>query len=500
MRFPERVLHALAVAAIAGGCTESGTALNVAPTLSSLAVEPLELVPAFSPDVHDYVVRCGPGGSSVSVVTEAPPGVVATVRPLDAPTAVRTTGVSMNVEEDQPIIVDVSSSAGNDAYWVRCLPHDFPWLTVQTHPEAGTRAPGWYVLGNATPARNETGFVMVLDSRGTPVWYRRVATGGALSTDVLADGVIAYVPALGYYGTDPSARYVLQQLSPWQSRTISAVDAPIDEHELRILPNGDVLVFAYEQLPGVDLQGLQSFGSDETIADCTVQEIDPQGKLVWRWRASDHVDPARESTGPEADPMGATTVVDVFHFNSIDVDAHGNLLLSSRNTSAVYYVERPGGRVLWKLGGAPYSKDGAQIIRVVGDPEGGFGSQHDARFQAEGHVSMFDDHTGLAGAARGIEYAIDFGAGTARVAWSYIGPGNAGALGSFRRYPDGSSVIAWGLPSDPTRFAGAFTEVDGAGHDLMDVTFQQGDSTYRAFKVPQPTLDISVLRATAGRP
>jgi hypothetical protein len=321
-----------------------------------------------------------------------------------------------------------------------------------------------------------------------------------MSADVLADGTLAYVPPLGYYGTDPSARYVVQRLTPWQSRAVAAVGAPVDEHELQVLPNGDVLLFAYEQLPGVDLRGLQSFGADATIADCTVQEIDPDGRLVWEWRASEHVDPVRESTGPLVYAMGETTVVDVFHFNSIDVDASGNLLLSARNASAVFYVERPSGRVMWKLGGAPYSKDGARIVRVVDDPEGSFGSQHDARFQPGAHVSMFDDHTYLPGPARGVEYAIDFASGTARVAWSFSGAGNAFAFGSFRRYADGSNVVAWGMSNDPTTFDGAFTETDDAGHDLMDVTFVQGDSTYRAFKVPLSALEVAVLRATAGRP
>ena len=491
----------MAVAASAGACSESGTELAASPTLSSLVVAPLELTPAFSPDIHDYVVRCAPGPNSLSVIMEAPQGVVATVRTLGAPTAVTPTMVSMNVKEDEAVVVDVASNQGSSQYWVRCLPHDFPAIAVQVHPSAGMRTPGWYVLGNASVASNESGFVMVLDARGTPVWYQRMASGGAFSADVLTGGVLTYyVGALGYYGADPTARYIVQQLSPWQSRTVAAVNAPIDEHELRMLPNGDVLVYAYEQLPGVDLRGLQDFGADATIADCTVQEIDPAGKLVWLWRASDHVDPARESTGPAAYAMGAATVVDVFHFNSIDVDAAGNLLLSARNTSAVFYVARPTGRVRWKLGGAAYSKDGGRIIRVVDDAEGGFGSQHDARFQPQGHISIFDDHTGLPGPARGVEYAIDFAAGTARVAWSYAGPRNAFAMGSFRRYPDGSNIVAWGQPSDPTMFSEAFTETDDAGHALMDVSFEQGDSTYRAFKVPLAEMDIDVMRATAGRP
>jgi hypothetical protein len=189
----------------------------------------------------------------------------------------------------------------------------------------------------------------------------------------------------------------------------------------------------------------------------------------------------------------------VFHLNSIDVDASGNLLVSSRNTDAVYYVERATGKIAWKLGGTATNKDGAQIIRVTGDPETSFGRQHDARFQPGGHVSMFDDHTDLPGTARAIEYAIDLGAGTAQPVWEYRGPQDMAAMGGFRRY-GGTNVVAWGLPSDLTTFSGAFTEVDDDGHDLLDVTFARGDSTYRAVKVPLGDLDLDVMRATAGRP
>ena len=43
--------------------------------------------------------------------------------------------------------------------------------------------------------------------------------------------------------------------------------------------------------------------------------------------------------------------LDYFHINSIDVDHDDNLLLSARNTSAVYKIERESGEVLWRLGG-----------------------------------------------------------------------------------------------------------------------------------------------------
>ena len=49
---------------------------------------------------------------------------------------------------------------------------------------------------------------------------------------------------------------------------------------------------------GVDLAGLSGTpapGPNSTIADCQIQELDPQGNLIWSWTTSDHIDPVTES-------------------------------------------------------------------------------------------------------------------------------------------------------------------------------------------------------------
>lgn len=481
-------------------CSDSGTELGSAPALLSLEAAPLRLSPAFSPDIHDYVVRCGPGPNSLQMVTRAAPGTVATIDAPSAPSSVQPGTVSLDVYEDQAVVVDVTAGDVTQSYWVRCLPHDFPALEVSFHPDAGTPSPGWYLLGNAAPARSDDGFAIVLNGNGTPVWYRRASNSGVFNVDRRSDGSISYISNLGVFGSDPTASYVLQALDPWQSRTIAAVHAPTDEHELQMLPNGDALVLSYPLVTGVDLTGLTGYGPGSTLADCAIQEVAPDSKLVWQWRASDHIDPVQESTGAESIPVGGQNVVDAFHLNSIDVDAAGNLLVSARNLDAVFSIDRASGRIRWKMGGAPYSKDGARLVRVVDDPQGSFRRQHDARLLPSGDVTVFDDHTTGQGVARGVEYAVDLAAGTARLVWEYRGQVPAEAMGSFRRYTDGSSLIAWGLSSQPLSFAGTFTEVDAKGNALLDVTFIEGDSTYRAVKVPIDALDLDVMRRTAGHP
>ena len=490
---------AFAFAVALQGCSESGTVAAPASAftpgaLLSLAVTPLALTPAFSPDVHDYVVRCAAGDNELSLALQAAGEAAVSVTTPTATLSVVSDSVSITLSEDDPLIVGATVRGGTQSYWVRCLPHDFPAITFTSHTELGAATPGWYLTGNATVASGESGFAMILDGHGTPVWYQRVGPNGVMNVNRLPDGTLSYIPTLGAYGSDPNAQYVVQKLDPWQTRYVQSVSSPTDEHELQVLPNGDVLVFSYPFVEGVDLTGLGSYGRNSTIADCVIQEISPSGVLVWSWRGTDHIDPVRESTGPQTNLIDGLDVVDVFHFNSIDVDAKGNLLVSARDMDAVWYIDKASGTIVWKMGGAPYSKDGAQIIRLVGDPETTFNHQHDARFQPNGDVSLFDDHTNLSGPARGVEYAIDFTSGTATVVWQYAAAGNTTAMGSFRRYADGSNVIAWGLSSNPAMF----TEVDDQGNDVLDVAIGAGDSAYRTLKVPVATFDADVLRVTAG--
>jgi hypothetical protein len=495
----------LLLALILGACSQDGNvlALSPPPALVSLSVAaPQQLSPAFSPDVYDYAIRCTAGANALQFDAAPTPGATLAVHTASASGPGQSASLDTILNEDEALVLDATDGVTTAEYWVRCLPHDFPRVVFTPHPSVGSTTPGWYLTGNGDAAAGEGGFAMVLDVHGTPVWYQRVGAKGATNIDRQPGGEISYIASGGTaYGMDAEATYVVQTLSPWKTRTVKAVGGPIDEHELRTLPDGDVLIFSYIETGGFDLSGLPGltgFGPDSTIADCTIEEIDPSGALVWSWRASDHIDPVKESLIPLTNVIDGVAVADVFHLNAVDVDAKGNLLVSSRAASAVFYVDKQTGKIVWKMNGTAYSKDGAQLIRIVDDPESGFSAQHDARFQPNGDVSLFDDHTNTVGSARGVQYAIDFTAGTAQVVWDYFGAAASEATGSFRRYSDGSNVIDWGVAP---LIAATFSEIDSQGHDVLDAMIgSTGDFSYRTVKVPVGDFDVGVLRATAGHP
>ena len=153
------------------------------------------------------------------------------------------------------------------------------------------------------------------------------------------------------------------------------------------------------------------------------------------------------------------------------------------------------------MGGTAFNKDGAQIIAIVGDPQTAFYRQHDARFRPNGDISLFDNHGAGATSerARGIEYQLNLSLGIAQVVWQYLGDAKSNAMGSFRRFADGDNVIDWGFSTSTSNVA--WTEVDAAGQDLLDMSFvTRGNWAYRSVKVPLDTYDVAVLRNTAGLP
>jgi hypothetical protein len=458
------------------------------------------LTPAFSPDVHDYAVRCAAGANETTVTVTAGHGVsVAMLQPQQGSLA---RPVSLSLAENDAVVVETTAQGTKTDYWVRCLPHDFPQVSAQHY---GHTTPGYYVTGNTSTGQGEGSYAMVLDGNVTPVWYRAMPTGTTVGlVTVVATDNIAYIAAApGRFVTDPTSHFQIVDLDTRAEKSVATVGSPTDLHEFLPMANGDCMMLSFPATPGIDMQA-RGITNTTTIADCSVQEIAPDGTLVWSWLGSDHFDVVTESTELATGTIDGAAVIDPFHCNSLDLFSNGDILLSARQLDAVFRVSRTTGKVLWKLGGIPSNKDGAQILQMQGDPETSFYHQHDARLLPTGHITVFDDHTTQydtqkppADVARGLEIALDLVAGTGGPVFQYQATASAAATGSFRRAIDGSSVIGWGFLSGgpPTL---AMTEVDEVGNARLEISFPLGDQTYRVLKVPTTSLDIDAMRATAG--
>jgi arylsulfotransferase ASST len=474
----------------AGGRADALTVRVTGAALGNITSSPLSIAPTFAPATTDYVWRCLSGINSVQLTLAAVSGGTITVGGRH--------GSSLSIDEslieNQALIIsapDPSATRPPIQYWIRCLPHDFPELSV-TRP--GTPPPGWYLTGNVFPGPTGGAYAMVLDANGTPVWYRDPAGDQAINVTPLGDGTIAWdgnanpgYPAFEDY-----------DLSSGATRWTAAPTLPTDFHEIYRMSNGELMMLSNPWKQGVDMTWAGGSAS-ANIVDCVLQEVDANYQIVWQWRASDHVS-VTESTHPNSFVAFGFVVYDPFHCNSIDTDpASGDILLSARHTDAVYRINKTSGTIAWKLGGNSISESGSQTITIAGDPQGAFHAQHDARFQPNGDISLYDNQTwDPSHAARGVEYHVDTATGTATLVWSYQSADghNSAATGSFRRLNGGTdNVIGWGFKTGTL-----FTEVDGTGNVMLNVTFPNGELAYRVQKVGPMALDHDLLRATAGLP
>src|SRR5215208_6805250 len=113
-----------------------------------------------------------------------------------------------------------------------------------------------------------------------------------------------------------------------------------DHHEFLITPEDTALITIYNKVPR-DLSGVGG-PVDGEVLDGIVQEIDIEsGNVIFEWHSLEHVGIDATYTKP----------YDYFHINSIDVYDEDHLLISSRNTSTVYKVDRRTGEIVWRLGG-----------------------------------------------------------------------------------------------------------------------------------------------------
>lgn len=183
------------------------------------------------------------------------------------------------------------------------------------------------------------------------------------------------------------------------------------------------------------------------------------------------------------------------HVNSIDFMADGNLLVSARNTWAVYKVDYKvdpsTGAILWRLGGKKSDFALGPGVR--------FAWQHDARTHPGGTMTVFDDEGDPPEAkqSRGLLLAVDETAKTVTLTRQYLHPGKAllaGSQGSVQILPNGDVLVGWGAEPD-------YTEYRADGTTVLDARFDHGES-YRALRFPwvgTPTeLPAVAARRTGG--
>jgi Arylsulfotransferase (ASST) len=342
-----------------------------------------------------------------------------------------------------------------------------------TQPARGT-APGKILLAPFSPkgSPNPDG-PLITDDRGDLVWFNALPRGTAV-TDLKVqelDGrpVLTWWQgrfALGWgYG-----EYVVLDQSYREIARIRPVAGyqGADLHDMTITPEGTALVIAYDRV----FADLRRVGGPRrgVVIDNVVQEIDLEtGSVVFEWHSLGRV-ALNDAMIP---PRGRQTW-SYMHLNSVEVDTDGNLLISARNTCAIYKLDRTTGDIIWTLGG---EESDFRLNRRTR-----FCFQHDARRAGRGVISLFDNSAGppnLRRQSRAIKLRVDERRKTVRLIEQYRHPARilAPNQGSARVLPNGNVFVGWGQ-------APVFTEFSAAGRPLFNGRLTRGKGNYRAIRAP----------------
>jgi len=301
---------------------------------------------------------------------------------------------------------------------------------------------------------------MIVDGHGRLVWFRQL-TPPDVAANLRIQRYRGRRVLTWWQGPVTAAAYGLGEgvIADSSYRTIKTVRAgngyAMDIHELS-LTDGDALFTIYSPVvhDGV------------AVLDAIVQQVDVRtGLVVWEWHALGHI-PLSQSYATPAN----SAFYDAFHINSIQPLSHGRVLLSARDTSAIYMVRRAGGRILWRLGGK------ASDFRL--GPRARFWFQHDARLLRGGRVSMFDDEAGPPQKApRSRALVLRLRRGRAVVERSLHRPGftSAQSEGSVQRLSGGGWVVGFG--AEPW-----FTQFSASGRLVFDARLPVDDGSYRVYR------------------
>jgi hypothetical protein len=243
---------------------------------------------------------------------------------------------------------------------------------------------------------------------------------------------------------------------------------PMDLHEFQLTRDGDALFTVYSPIR-VHLPGTPE-GTLSPLLDAIVQEVDIKtGLVVWEWHSYGHI-PLETS---QATPQNSASF-DAFHINAIQSLKKDRVLISARDTSGIYKVDKATGRILWTLGGK------GSNFRL--GPGAQFYFQHDARQLSNGRISMFDDGAGppqLNPFSRGLILQLNKRKHKATLVRQFARSSTTSAQseGSLQRLPGGNVFVGFG--SEPF-----FSEFSSRGRLLLDGSLPADDGTYRSYRFP----------------
>ncbi|MES2380182.1 MAG: aryl-sulfate sulfotransferase [Bacteroidota bacterium] len=357
-----------------------------------------------------------------------------------------------------------------------------PLHTIVNYKQ-NTPAKGYYFMApfkmrKEAPIIN--GMLLILNGQGQIIRYQYI--------DKISDFKIQSNGLMSYYH---DRKYFLMDKNFTLIDSVSCIgNIETDTHDFIILPNGHYLIMGTEtQIEDYSAKPLflqkQILGSrNAKVKYGVIQEIDQNKKVVFQWTTKGIYKPE------DADPfyLNDTLNVDLTHFNSVDMNKEGDIIVSIRYFNEVVKVKRADSSIIWRMGGK------RNEIKVMNDTIPFYG-QHDARFTKNKQFTLFDNSYTLneqRNNVRALEYYVDDQNKTAKLVWNYSRKNKliSEATGNTQRLPNNYTLINYGKIEKGTPNI-TFEVVNEKNESVFELGFTDTVGTYRAFFYPTIPAEIN---------
>jgi hypothetical protein len=259
-----------------------------------------------------------------------------------------------------------------------------------------------------------------------------------------------------------------------------------DLHEILLTPQGTAWIDSFDPIH-MNLSSVHG-DSNGVLTDSVVQEIDVKtGLVMWEWHALGRIPPRDSYNTVPANGYPW----DYIHINSVDPGTSDDVLLSARNSWALYDVNIKTGGFNWQMGG------GHSNFKMGPGTQTYW--QHDAEWQPGGLISVFDNGSTppKEKQSRGVLLRPDYANKTVSLVKAYVNPSKtllAPAQGNTLKLPEGNWLMGYGnLPN--------FTEYDASGGVLLDGELGPNVQDFRTFLSPwsgHPTSPPAIVAKRNG--
>ena len=213
---------------------------------------------------------------------------------------------------------------------------------------------------------------------------------------------------LGYNGNHPRSPDRYAPWSMWhggdfyevtpQGEIVWRHEDPDHHHDAQWLPNGHLLYAACAPVPAgfaERVPGGTAHGPGEVMYGDVIREVDRSGRLVWEWKAWEHLAPEDFPIHPGFGRYHWPLV------NGLGVRADGSVLMSLRTTSGIIAVDKASGAVKLHI------------------PPSVVSHQHAPVALDNGHILAFDNGNFREGAHVAFSRVVEIDPAGHRVVWSY---------------------------------------------------------------------------------